>query len=144
MMAEIQMCYTKTISQIIIIIIVHISYYYYFQSVQSPSQPQRAVHVIWDFLHLHRPQQPCKHPQRIISWHACDASGNLVQNGCHLVTETFFQPQFSGLGSWGQQSGPRSSTWEQNMFSTIIDLCDVTCSIIDKHHKPIGLTWFSH
>ena len=41
-MTEIQMCYAKNVLQIIIIMIMH--YYYHFQSVQSPSQPQRAVH----------------------------------------------------------------------------------------------------
>ena len=72
-MAEIQMCYTKIFLQIISIIIVHIFYQYYLKSVQSPLQPQRAVHFISALLHLHRPQEPFKHPQRISSWHACDA-----------------------------------------------------------------------
>ena len=94
-MAEIQMCYTKNALQIIIIIIVHCSYYYFSQSVQSPSQPHRAVYFSSAFLQLQRPQQPFKHSQRISSKHDCDASGKLVQNGCHPVTIFFSSPSLN-------------------------------------------------
>ena len=93
-MAEIQICYTKNVLRIIIIIIVHISYYYPFWSVQSPSQRQRAMYFSSVFLHLHRSQQPFKHPQRISSSHDSDVSGNLIQNGCHPVRIFFSAPVF--------------------------------------------------
>ena len=83
---------------------IHISHYYYFQSVLL--QPQRAVQFISAFLHLHRPQHPFKHLQRISSYHACDDFGNFVQNGCQPIKESFFQSQFSGIGVTSQGLGP--------------------------------------
>uniref|UniRef100_A0A8C4PZH6 NOP14 nucleolar protein homolog (yeast) n=1 Tax=Eptatretus burgeri TaxID=7764 RepID=A0A8C4PZH6_EPTBU len=108
---------------------------------QSPEHAHNAVHLSAALVHLQRPVHPFSQPQWISLSQDFDASGSVVQRGCHPET-SFVQPQSDGIGN----SGFRTRVWFQQlpwrdarlmccwsaacfggMFSRARDLCARSC-----------------
>ena len=68
------------------------------------------MHLSVALAHLQRPVHPFLQRHFINSWQDLDASGSVVQRGCHPV-DSFVQPQSDGSGI----SGSVTNAWFQQL-----------------------------